>query len=47
MSRVLGTAPTVADAIIDQLCSVRDRATDAHLPAKPRRSGPPSCSVLL
>ena len=37
VSRVLGTAPTVADAIIDQLSSVRDKATDAHLPPRPRR----------
>jgi lycopene beta-cyclase len=36
ISRVLGAAPTVADAIIDQLSSVRDKATDAHLPPRPR-----------
>lgn len=36
VSRVLGAAPTVADAIVDQLCSVRDKAVDAHLPAVPR-----------
>lgn len=36
ISRVLGAAPTVADAIVDQLSSVRDKAVDAHLPPRPR-----------
>lgn len=36
VSRVLGAAPLVADAIIEQLSSVSDRATDAHLGRAPR-----------
>nr|WJE87832.1 lycopene beta-cyclase [Chlorella sorokiniana] len=36
VSRVLGAAPLVADAIIDQLSSVSDKATDGHLPRAPR-----------
>ena len=36
VARVLGAAPLVADTIIDQLSSVADKATDAHLAAAPR-----------
>lgn len=36
VSRVLGAAPLIADAIIDQLSSVSDKATDAHLGRAPR-----------
>ena len=36
VSRVLGAAPLVADAIIDQLSSVCDRAADAGAGAAPR-----------
>jgi lycopene beta-cyclase len=36
VSRVLGAAPLVADAIIDQLHSPADRATDASTARAPR-----------
>ncbi|KFM24907.1 Lycopene beta cyclase, chloroplastic [Auxenochlorella protothecoides] len=36
ISRVLGAAPLVADTIIDQLCSVSDRAQDRNTPRAPR-----------
>ncbi|KAI3438710.1 hypothetical protein D9Q98_001130 [Chlorella vulgaris] len=36
VSRVLGAAPLVADAIVDQLSSVCDKATDSHLERAPR-----------
>lgn len=36
ISRVLGAAPTVADALIEQLSSVADKATEAGTPRAPR-----------
>lgn len=36
VSRVLGAAPAVSDSIVEQLSSVSDKATDAHLPKEPR-----------
>jgi predicted HD phosphohydrolase len=36
ISRVLGTAPTVADAIVEQLSAAADRAEDARAPRGPR-----------
>ncbi|PSC67972.1 Lycopene beta chloroplastic [Micractinium conductrix] len=36
VSRVIGAAPLIADAIIDQLSAVSDKATDAHLARAPR-----------
>jgi len=36
ISRVLGSAPAVADAIVEQLSGVADKADEAHLPRAPR-----------
>lgn len=36
VSRVLGAAPTLADAVIDQLSSLADKAADEGVPMRPR-----------
>lgn len=36
VSRMLGSAPGIADAIVDQLSSPADKASDADLPKRPR-----------
>ena len=32
VSRMLGAAPVLADAVVEALCSPSDRATDSHHP---------------
>ena len=32
VSRMLGAAPVLADAVVEQLCRGRDAAADAHRP---------------
>lgn len=45
ISRVLGAAPTIADAIVEQLCAAADRAEDAARGARPGpATGPASAA---